>query len=284
MPKPVSSRLAAASTEVADESVALLLDRLACRVTLAGRQAMPAEWILPERVLSAHDVLRVTGGEAEVSCGSRSFTVRAPGWVLLPAGVPHAVVHHTRLEISVLHFESTLGDGMDALRWLKPKLDPTPAIGLAVGGVFEAAVDAWMQKTPLGRVLANRWLELWFLQAFGHSGEKLTLDPRLTRVLTWLHNNPQRSFKLTEAARQAAVSPSHLRSLFQKSFGASPKKVAQGIRLEDACRLLETSNLTLSEIAFRTGWEDVTGFSRSFRKRYGLPPGAFRLTSGKQGL
>lgn len=272
------------STEVRGESVALLLDRLACRVTMAGRQAMGPNWTLPERVLSSHDVLRVTGGEAKVRCGGRSFTVRAPCWVLLPAGVAHAIDEHRGLEVTVIHFESNLGDGMDALRLLKPKLDPTPAINAAVGTLFESAVDAWKQKTPIGRVLANRWLELWFLQAFGNPCETLTLDSRLTRVLTWLHDNPQRSFKLKEAARQAGVSPSHLRSLFQKSFGASPKKVAQGIRLEDACRLLETSNLTLSEIAFRTGWEDVTGFSRSFRKRYGLPPGAFRLTSGKAAL
>jgi len=271
-------------TEVAGESVALLLDRLSCRVTIAGRQTMEPGWTLPERVLSSHDVLRVTAGEARVRCGHHTFTVRAPSWVLLPAGVPHAIEEHRGLEVSVLHFESTLGDGMDALRLLKPKLDPTPAINPAVGTLFESAVDAWKQKTPIGRILANRWLELWFLQAFGNPCDTLTLDPRLMRVLTWLHDNPQRSFKLQEAARQAGVSPSHLRSLFQKSFGASPKKVAQGIRLEDACRLLETSNLTLSEIAFRTGWEDVTGFSRSFRKRFGLPPGAFRLTNGRHGL
>jgi transcriptional regulator GlxA family with amidase domain len=119
-------------------------------------------------------------------------------------------------------------------------------------------------------------MELWFLQAFGAPAGRVTLDPRLNKVLAWLYTEPPASFNLQAAARRAGISASHLRNLFQRYFGISPKTMVQGVRFTEARRLLESSELTVAEIAYRTGWKDATAFTKSFRKRFGLPPFEFR--------
>jgi len=47
-------------------------------------------------------------------------------------------------------------------------------------------------------------------------------------------------------------------------------------RMEHAARLLETTFLTVKEVTFLSGFNDVSHFVRDFKKRYGVRPSTFR--------
>jgi AraC family transcriptional regulator of arabinose operon len=47
-------------------------------------------------------------------------------------------------------------------------------------------------------------------------------------------------------------------------------------RLSEAAKLLQNSELNVSEIGEKCGFESLYAFSRAFRKAYGIPPRAYR--------
>lgn len=85
-------------------------------------------------------------------------------------------------------------------------------------------------------------------------------------------------FNIAEAARRQAVSPRYIQQLFA-GVGTSFSEVLREGRLDLAYRLLdETENLgrSISEIAFDTGFSDLSTFNRAFRRRFGLTPSDVR--------
>jgi transcriptional regulator GlxA family with amidase domain len=77
-------------------------------------------------------------------------------------------------------------------------------------------------------------------------------------------------------ARESGVSSRTLARIFSKELQTSPGKWIQGKRLEAARTLLETTRLSVSEICYRVGYQDVASFSRLFSRTAGMTPGEFR--------
>ncbi len=74
------------------------------------------------------------------------------------------------------------------------------------------------------------------------------------------------------------VSKDYLRHLLTRATGKSPIQHLIGTRLERAKELLLAEDSTVAGVASKCGFSDVYYFSRLFKSRYKLPPGAFRET------
>ena len=59
----------------------------------------------------------------------------------------------------------------------------------------------------------------------------------------------------------------------------APANYIKSIRLQKAKEMLETADLTVSEIAFRTGFQTVSHFTKIFKKQYGIQPSVFRRSN-----
>lgn len=73
-------------------------------------------------------------------------------------------------------------------------------------------------------------------------------------------------------ADRLGVTSRHLRRLFSKHLGASPLSVAHTQRLHFAKRLIDQTDLPLSEIAIAAGYGSVRRFNDAFRKTYARSP------------
>ena len=63
--------------------------------------------------------------------------------------------------------------------------------------------------------------------------------------------------------------------------GLTPNNYIRRIRMEKSKELLENSNFTISEIAYKTGFSSAFYFSKLFKEYYGMPPSQFR--NGEKG-
>lgn len=81
---------------------------------------------------------------------------------------------------------------------------------------------------------------------------------------------------LEEYAKLCHRSLSSFKREFQLYFEESPGKWLQQRRLEHAARLLRQSGMNVTEVAFESGFADVSHFSRAFKKRFALPPLVYR--------
>ena len=59
-------------------------------------------------------------------------------------------------------------------------------------------------------------------------------------------------------------------------FGVPASEFIRNERLKTAAELLKNPDLTVAEVAYSSGFNDATYFSRSFKKVYGLSPTEFR--------
>lgn len=82
--------------------------------------------------------------------------------------------------------------------------------------------------------------------------------------------------RLPQLARLAGMSPSQLERNFRKIFVMSPRKFLHRIRIQEARRLLEDSDVKISSVAQDCGFADQSAFARSFSAAVGLTPTQYR--------
>lgn len=106
-------------------------------------------------------------------------------------------------------------------------------------------------------------------------------DNTVLRLQDWLDTHFAQSISLAELAQEAGLSERSLLRRFKAATGDTPKTYLQLLRVEHVRHHLETSRRSIDEIINTAGYEDVSSFSRLFRKHTGLAPGAYRSRFGR---
>ena len=101
-------------------------------------------------------------------------------------------------------------------------------------------------------------------------------DERVALSVDALRRDWQRPHRLGELATAARVSVAHYSTLFRRQTGFSPIDFLIRLRVGHACRLLDTTSLSISEVGERTGYGDPYYFTRCFRRVMGSSPRAYR--------
>jgi transcriptional regulator GlxA family with amidase domain len=81
---------------------------------------------------------------------------------------------------------------------------------------------------------------------------------------------------VSRLARVSHVSAAHFARSFKQAFGVPPHRYLLTLRIERATALLRGTQLSVTEIAFHTGWGSLGTFGRTFRDVTGESPGAIR--------
>lgn len=77
-------------------------------------------------------------------------------------------------------------------------------------------------------------------------------------------------------ARVSCVSEAHFARSFKDAFGVPPHRYLLTRRIERAKALLRDTDLPITEVAFRTGWNSLGTFGRTFRDVTGESPSTLR--------
>lgn len=100
---------------------------------------------------------------------------------------------------------------------------------------------------------------------------------RINRVMDYIGKNISQVIDLSVMADIASFSPYHFHRIFTFITGETPNNFVSRIRLERAAVLLQDSTKdTISEIAFRCGFINVSSFSRAFKSFFGVSAKEFR--------
>jgi transcriptional regulator GlxA family with amidase domain len=113
------------------------------------------------------------------------------------------------------------------------------------------------------------------------SDDAPSLDPELLRRLLRAKDRmdaaAHEDWTVPRLARVSHVSEAHFARSFKEAFGVPPHRYLLTRRIERATALLRDSELSITDIAFRTGWRSLGTFGRIFRDITGESPSALRL-------
>ncbi len=101
-------------------------------------------------------------------------------------------------------------------------------------------------------------------------------DGRIDAALPFMRAHSSHAIGIADIASACGVSPSRLHALFKQAVGESPHAVLSRLRLDQARRLLAATDLSIAEIAARTGHTDQSALTRRMRLSDGVTPGQYR--------
>ncbi|MDO6823124.1 GlxA family transcriptional regulator [Marinobacter sp. 1_MG-2023] len=106
-------------------------------------------------------------------------------------------------------------------------------------------------------------------------------DPIILDLQDWLETHYSETITLAFLATLSGLTSRSLMRRFKLATGDTPTGYLQAIRIEAARAHLENSRVPVEEVTRLVGYEDVSSFSRLFRKHTGLSPGAYRSRFGR---
>src|SRR5687767_10655176 len=107
-------------------------------------------------------------------------------------------------------------------------------------------------------------------------GQDPLLLRRLLRAKDRMDAASHEEWPVSRLASVSGVSEAHFARSFKEAFGVPPHRYLLTRRLERAKALLRDTNLSITEIAFQTGWNSLGTFGRIFRDVTGESPGELR--------
>ncbi|WP_454872270.1 helix-turn-helix domain-containing protein [Paraburkholderia xenovorans] len=100
---------------------------------------------------------------------------------------------------------------------------------------------------------------------------------RLLRAKDRMDAASHEAWPVKRLAGVSGVTEAHFARSFKCAFGVPPHRYLLTRRIEQAVTLLRDTGLSITEIAFATGWESLGSFGRIFRDITGQSPGAMRV-------
>lgn len=109
-----------------------------------------------------------------------------------------------------------------------------------------------------------------------------SIAPKDAKALKWLCPafqllaSKESKVTVSDLAKATMCSQTHLRRLFQKAVGMSPRQWLLERRLQKAAQLLQTTDKTVQQVADTCGFESLSHFNRYFKAKFGISPSQYR--------
>lgn len=106
-------------------------------------------------------------------------------------------------------------------------------------------------------------------------------DETILALQAWLDANHHRPVSSADLCRVSGLSARSLLRRFKAATGDTPRNYLQLLRIEAARELLETTPDSVDSITQSVGYDDVSSFTRLFKRLTGLPPSDYRARFGR---
>lgn len=102
------------------------------------------------------------------------------------------------------------------------------------------------------------------------------MDSVAEMAIHYMNERLERKLSLAELASFLGYSVAHVSHLFRAATGHSPLAYFNMLKVKEACRLLETQKMTISQVSRKVGIDDPYYFSRLFTNVMGMSPRHYR--------
>lgn len=141
--------------------------------------------------------------------------------------------------------------------------------------------DTFRSRAPIAEdqisiTITNILMDLLTAETTQQATRKTQTD--ISDAISHINKYFYKSITLQELADIAALSPYYFSRVFARETGMTPHKYLITTRMANAKFLLKTSQMSVKEIAIRSGFSDESGFCTAFKKQEGMTPNEYRNT------
>ena len=229
-----------------------------------------------------HELYCLVAGETKYVVGERIFHLKPGDFIFIPRGVLHQTdsegcMNRERILLSIAD------DVFD--RFLEPVLQQLTeqcVFRIPAGKRYETRellekIQQEFQRQEPNWLLAVRLLTQQLLVQLGRLRSDYapddTEDERLMNdIAAYIRANYAGELSLTVLSRRFGLSESCLSRKFKQITGMGLSEYITNVRIHNAARLLKEERLTVSQVAFRCGYNDSNYFAAVFKKNKGITP------------
>jgi len=233
-------------------------------------------------------LLYCVSGSGKLQAGDWRGNIGPGSLIMLPQGLPHSY-RASRKDPWTLYWVHFQGASTGVFQQYLGYREGRPVVDAGVSPTLVAAFTslmgvrrtgyssrAFINASNLLRYMFTQMaLEIRANQATGR--HKFNLD----HVQGFMLEHLDQQLELATLAASANMSKYHFSAKYKKLTGYSPIKHFLNMKMEHACHLLDSSNLSVKAISAELGYEDALYFSRLFSKTIGMPPRAYRASIRK---
>lgn len=136
-------------------------------------------------------------------------------------------------------------------------------------------------------LLSQAWLALMReieLQKCSRKTQAPHLQSRVKDILSFIHKYYGEKITIADIAAHTNISTRECIRSFKNTVHQPPMDYLIHYRIEQAKRLLRESDMSITEIAFQTGFQNSAYFGKTFKKFTGVTPSAFRSADAGRGV
>ena len=145
--------------------------------------------------------------------------------------------------------------------------------------IFEEILDCFAK----GGALRDAWLACYLEQlllTLASSGGETAQEMPLARSLRYIDRHYAEELSIAALAAMEGLSYSRYHDVFAAQLGLSPKRYVVRKRLDHACELLLTTDMSVAQVGAQVGYPDACFFTKIFKKEMGCVPSAYRKRKG----
>ncbi|MBF0490218.1 MAG: response regulator [Candidatus Omnitrophica bacterium] len=102
---------------------------------------------------------------------------------------------------------------------------------------------------------------------------------KMDRIKRFIENNVDKKMSLNDVAEEVCLSPKYLSRYFKKNTGLGFNEYRLKLKMQEAQRILKTSEATVDQISLKLGYKNPESFIRIFEKFVNATPTQYRLKS-----
>jgi AraC-like DNA-binding protein len=150
-----------------------------------------------------------------------------------------------------------------------------------LAGLFEEALNVLEHGYTTSHLLyGSRVLGHLLGLMIWHRQQKWQTDPKprqnMAQSVAYMKRHLHQHLKASHLAAMANLSVPHYSALFKRHTGYSPIEYFNRLRMHQACRLLDNTDMSVKEIAASLGYDDPFYFSRIFKTLNDISPSDYR--------
>lgn len=220
---------------------------------------------------NCYEIIYILSGKGTATIGEKTYSVSDGTYCIIPPKAKHTEVLDGDGEIMFIGFEYdnpelTLGEGV------------YQTVDTSVLLILNKIAEEFTCQDTGYNVAANALLDLLMVTAVRRSGATSKKCKDLDYIKTYIEQYYNQKISFSQLADLSGYSYDYFRHMFKQRFGISPQEYMIDIRLRQAKRLIEKTDLSCTEIAYNCGFSNSAQLTSMFKKKYKKPPTAFRIT------